>query len=541
MFRHNNHRRDRVGRQLGGARNQRRCASGDRCWDQMCSFSHPIGWLPCTIDCQIVTCTRIHPPGRRLLPKKLDKSEKLCRSGLTCWKADCPFKHPSIWNPCQIGEFCLNYNCKCIHPPSRFLCRYSEDCMSFECRAVHPLTRAQLCDDGQSCIVFHCWGLHPHERVRPCRNASDCINMLCPFLHPTDRVLLPLPEVPEVSAFLNPTAQEYHPKVHTIIDNNFIIPPTTNNNVTHLNTHKGNLNPTVQAYIPHPHTLLPPQIHHLTNHLNPTAKEFIPPPIIKNMKKKEEEEEEGKKKEKIDIVCNICYDELSEESDKMQCNSKSSCHTFCSDCFIDQVQYQIMDENVGRFIKSNRRIVCSLCQPTNIEFDDTIIAIRVGSKIFAKYRKANEIALEVEVCKREYEKNQKLLIEIKENKKDTLCHRHRLYIAENILTLCCPRCKIPFIDFDGCFAVSCHACNCQFCAWCLKDCGNDAHPHVKICPNSLAPGGFYGQLSQFNTVHVTQRKKAVISYLEKLPYEEKIATQAVITNDLKDLGISIII
>ena len=522
MFRqNNNHRRDRVGR-LGVARNQRRCTSGDRCWDHMCRFIHPIGWLPCTIDCQILTCTRVHPPGRNILPKKLHDSEKLCRSGLACWKADCPFKHPSQWNPCQIGEFCINYNCKCIHPPSRFLCRYSEGCMSFECRAVHPLTRAQLCDDGQSCIVFHCWGLHPHERVRPCRNASDCMNMLCPFLHPTDRVLLSLPEVPPA---LNPTAYEYYPKVHPIINN--IIPQANN---THLNP----LNPVVQAYIPHHHLLLSPPLPPPINHLNPTAKEFIPPPIIK-MKKKEEE----LKKEKVDVVCSICYDELNEENDKIQCNSKNG-HVFCKDCFVDQVKYQIMDENVGKFIKSNRRIVCSLCQPINIEFDDTIIAIRVGSKIFDKYRKANEIALEVEVCKREYEKNQKLLLEIKENKKDTICHHHRLYIAENILTLCCPRCKVPFIDFEGCFAVTCHACNCQFCAWCLKDCGNDAHSHVKICPSSLSPGGFYGQLSQFNTVHIAQRRKAVISYLEKLPYEEKIATQAVITNDLKDLGIIII-
>jgi hypothetical protein len=347
--------------------------------------------------------------------------------------------------------------------------------------------------------------------------------MLCPFLHPTGRVLLPLSEDP---AALNPTAQEYYPKVHPIIVN---ITPSTNN--IHLNPHIVKLNPVVQAYIPHP-LLYPPPIIHQINHLNPTAKEFIPPPIIMKMKDKE------KKKETKVVICNICYDELSEESDKIQCNSKS-CHIFCSDCFVDQVQYQIMDENVGRFIKSNRRIVCSLCQPINIEFDDTIIAIRVGSIVFAKYRKANEIALEVEVCKREYEKNQKALIEMKENKKDTACHRHRLYIAENILTLCCPRCKVPFIDFEGCFAVSCHACNCQFCAWCLKDCGVDAHSHVKICPSSLAPGGFYGQLSQFNTVHVAQRKKAVISYLEKLPHDEKIATQAVITNDLKDLDIII--
>jgi len=407
------------------------------------------------------------------------------------------------WNPCPLGEFCQDYYCKNKHPPSRFLCRFNEGCLSFECKAVHPLTRVQLCDDGQSCIIFHCWGLHPHDRIRPCRKGSDCINLLCIFLHPTNRILLPLPEVPA----LNPTAQEYYPIPSPI--HNYHYPHPMKDNY---------LNPITKDYIP--------------PHLNPTAKEFIPPLLLIT------KEIIIEKKKKINI-CNICYDELNKDNDKVQCNSKSCTHIFCIDCFINQVKYQIIDENVGKFIQSNRRIICSLCLPNNIEFDDTIIALHVGSNIFNQYRKANETALEVEVCRREKDKNQKVLLEMREAKKDSICYHHRLFIAENILTLCCPRCKVPFIDFEGCFAISCHACNCQFCAWCLKDCGLDAHSHVKICPNSLAPGGFYGQLSQFNTVHVTQRKKAVISYLEKLPYEERIATQAVIINDLKDLGIVI--
>ena len=491
-----------------GIRNHRRkCASGDRCWDRRCSFSHPAGWLPCTVDCQVVTCTRVHPPGR-ILPKK-PVNDKPCKNGSTCWKADCHFKHPSNWSPCPIGEYCPVYDCRSTHPPSRFLCRYAEGCMSFDCRAVHPLTRAQLCDDGQSCTVFHCWGIHPHERIRPCRNAVDCVNKLCPFLHPTDRIILP--DVP-----MEPI---YYPPPVPIVDYETHVATTGKNYRNNDNNWRKpteTLNPTAKAFIPP------------SNHLNPTAKEFVPPTAKVVVVKK-----------KTAVICNICYDELNDESDKVQCNNAKSCHIFCGDCFIDQVQYQIIDENVGRFIQSNRRIVCSLCLPTILEFDDTIIAIRVGSTMFAQYRKAIETALEVEVCRRELEKNQKALIEMRAKKEGEACHRHRLHIAENILTLCCPRCKVPFIDFEGCFAVSCHACTCQFCAWCLKDCGSDAHQHVKACPSSLAPGGFYGQLSQFNTVHVAQRKNAVLAYLTKLSPEERITTQAVIANDLKDLGIVI--
>lgn len=64
-----------------------------------------------------------------------------------------------------------------------------------------------------------------------------------------------------------------------------------------------------------------------------------------------------------------------------------------------------------------------------------------------------------------------------------LYQKHRLYIAENILTLRCPRnnCRAAMYDFTGCFAVICYACNCGYCAWCFKDCGADAHNHGMLC------------------------------------------------------------
>eukprot|EP00475_Leptophrys_vorax_P027766 TRINITY_DN39647_c0_g2_i1.p1 TRINITY_DN39647_c0_g2~~TRINITY_DN39647_c0_g2_i1.p1 ORF type:complete len:171 (+),score=28.16 TRINITY_DN39647_c0_g2_i1:312-824(+) len=54
-------------------------------------------------------------------------------------------------------------------------------------------------------------------------------------------------------------------------------------------------------------------------------------------------------------------------------------------------------------------------------------------------------------------------------------------ITEKILNLCCPRCGQAFIDFDGCCALRCSRCGCGFCAWCLADCGVDAHVHVGGC------------------------------------------------------------
>ena len=265
--------------------------------------------------------------------------------------------------------------------------------------------------------------------------------------------------------------------------------------------------------------------------LNPSAREFRPSSKLLNIKATEfipNQKNEGN-------VCCICYDDF--HADKIQCSS-SKRHSFCDSCFVDQVKNQIEDENVGRFIQSKRRIVCSLCSPVTVVFDDTVIAAKAGSVIFSLYRKANETAIEVEVCRREGERNRKALAEMRDAIA-SVSQQHRLYIAENILTLSCPRCKVPFIDFEGCFAVGCNACNCQFCAWCLTDCGKDAHPHVKVCPKSLAPGGYFGQLVQFNTVHLERRKKLVVEYLDKLSPADRGATTTAIVNDLRDLGIQI--
>jgi hypothetical protein len=58
----------------------------------------------------------------------------------------------------------------------------------------------------------------------------------------------------------------------------------------------------------------------------------------------------------------------------------------------------------------------------------------------------------------------------------------------SLLTDACPRCSQAFLDFNGCCALTCSRCPCAFCAWCLADCGADAHRHVANCPRNLAPG-----------------------------------------------------
>jgi len=90
---------------------------------------------------------------------------------------------------------------------------------------------------------------------------------------------------------------------------------------------------------------------------------------------------------------------------------------------------------------------------------------------------------------------------------------YRQYIAEEILTLKCPRegCRRAFLDFDGCFALTCPGCGCGFCAACIEDCGDDAHEHCKKVHQ-----GLFGSIEKFNEIQRYRRLGAVTKYLTEV-------------------------
>jgi hypothetical protein len=47
----------------------------------------------------------------------------------------------------------------------------------------------------------------------------------------------------------------------------------------------------------------------------------------------------------------------------------------------------------------------------------------------------------------------------------------------------CPRCHVAVEHVEGCAAITCKNpdCGCRFCGYCLEDCGDNAHFHVKTC------------------------------------------------------------
>ena len=93
------------------------------------------------------------------------------------------------------------------------------------------------------------------------------------------------------------------------------------------------------------------------------------------------------------------------------------------------------------------------------------------------------------------------------------------HIVDKILTLACPRCEQAFVDFNGCFALTCsrQGCGCGFCAYCLQDCGNDAHAHVAQC--ATAQGDVFGSMEKFTDAQKTRRERMVMQYLQNLEKE----------------------
>lgn len=119
--------------------------------------------------------------------------------------------------------------------------------------------------------------------------------------------------------------------------------------------------------------------------------------------------------------------------------------------------------------------------------------------------------------------------------------RHRLRIAETIFTLKCPRCSLVFLDWDGCAAVRCSQCNCSFCGLCLKDCGEDAHSHVKACDKNPEKPSFFVSQSALTKAHQTLFRKAYLDYLNQ-EVETVILRRAVheaCQADLRGLGLEI--
>jgi hypothetical protein len=142
---------------------------------------------------------------------------------------------------------------------------------------------------------------------------------------------------------------------------------------------------------------------------------------------------------------------------------------------------------------------------------------------------------------REAEQQRRARMSADEREADTA----RKHIVEDILTLHCPSatCRQVFIDFESCSALRCSRCQTAFCAYCLKDCGTDAHAHVETAcehkPSAMTGADGYGGMSAFSFAQKSRKEKLVHKFVGTLP--KHIATILIpkIAKDLQGSGIKL--
>lgn len=134
-----------------------------------------------------------------------------------------------------------------------------------------------------------------------------------------------------------------------------------------------------------------------------------------------------------------------------------------------------------------------------------------------------------------------------ETPEDTAVRRHVNHMREKLLNMRCPKCGLVFVDFDfdTCAALTCANPQCKggFCAYCLEDCGGDAHQHVSKCLLNPNRPYFYVTEEQFQCVHNERRAKLVNAYLCDVKEKEgEVVAQrlhSALVNDFRSIGVDI--
>jgi protein-arginine kinase activator protein McsA len=198
-------------------------------------------------------------------------------------------------------------------------------------------------------------------------------------------------------------------------------------------------------------------------------------------------------------------------------------------------------ESRAAFSAHGARAVCRLCLPERAAYADGALARALDDAGFAAYRRAVVEASTAAVYQEEDARLQRTVAALRaELAAGGAAARHRLRIAEEVLCLRCPRCGQAFVDFSGCFALTCGRCAAGFCGYCLEDCGADAHAHVARCPHNSAPGrDVFGSTDIFARAQADRRARALAAYLAAHVRDpaERAAVLESVAGDLADLGI----
>eukprot|EP01134_Creolimax_fragrantissima_P008328 CFRG8328T1 len=226
-------------------------------------------------------------------------------------------------------------------------------------------------------------------------------------------------------------------------------------------------------------------------------------------------------------MCAVCYEDGLEDWKGLSCRpmtsrvSKGACdhneeemsvHFICLRCLCQLVKTCTTNGYVGRCYTSDCKLLCPVSTCTSPPYDVAWLAYFLPNDVFQLYidgivkHREKHLVVEIETG---------LQRKLKAIESESVVERHVRHISEEIINLKCPNptCHMVFVDFDGCFALTCSRCKIGFCAFCLKDFGVDAHAHVPNCELNPKAGSMFGN---FRLFEVSQRKRRQLCLSEYL-------------------------
>ena len=184
------------------------------------------------------------------------------------------------------------------------------------------------------------------------------------------------------------------------------------------------------------------------------------------------------------------------------------------------------------------------CAPA---YTDAALAVHLPDATFALYfgakTKIAEQRVEVEAKGRAAAEVARLQAELARRDDGEAARQVRTHIVEKILTPACPRCGQAFVDFEGCFALSCSRVGCTmppcgFCAYCLHDANGDAHGHVARCQYNIAPNrDVFASAAVYQEAERRRCRRMLDAYLATLDDRARARALRDCAQDLREKGL----
>jgi len=253
--------------------------------------------------------------------------------------------------------------------------------------------------------------------------------------------------------------------------------------------------------------------------------------------------------EKVTLkLCPVCFEQV-ESSKGIECANH---HFMCDECLGQHLQTVTEPGYDGALAEADGRLPCYDVKCDSKPHTAKELAGHVNDAAYESYMRAVVRCVESKTVR---EVNSRWTKDIEKRRREDLekgtiafaVQKHVEHITENILTTKCPH-GHAFVDFNGCAALTCHICKpkSNFCAWCLADCGKDAHTHVAYCssnPNRITVRGFaarqlegedqsyFGSEKQFQQV----RAKRCRAKMKKYWLERVVADPPAVQRGVLDL------